>query len=66
MVKVSCDIQEVIAYLIDRMNEGYTKVELIDDDRAAGWFYLDSTIEFVFSERYPKTVGIKAFKEKEK
>lgn len=63
-VRVSNDIGEVIAFLVDKMNEGYTKVELIDDARAAGWFNMDEKIEFTFDPRpkNSKIVGIEARK----
>lgn len=63
-VRVSCDIQEVIAFLIDKMNEGYKKVELIDDARANGWFYLNPTIEFLSNKKEPTVLGINAMTKK--
>lgn len=63
-MKVSCDIQEVIAFLIDKMNEGYKSVEIIDDARAAGWFSLNPTIEFVFNKSEPTVLGINVMKKK--
>ena len=59
-MKVSCDIQEIISFLIDKMNEGYKTVELIDDARAIGWFVRDPKIEFIFSKNNPTVVGINA------
>lgn len=66
-MKVSCDIQEVIAFLIDKMNEGYKTVEVIDDARAHGWFSSDPpSIEFIFSKKEPTVLGIKAFEKQER
>ena len=67
-VTIKHNIDEVIAFLVDRMNEGYTTVELIDDGRSHGWFRLDEGIDFTFSKNYPHVVGIDArsFKEEEK
>ena len=61
-VKISNRIDEVISFLIDKMNEGYTTVELIDDSRAKGWFNADQKLEFTFDSRphNSKIVGIEA------
>ena len=63
-IRISNNISDVIAFLIDKMNEGYTTVELIDDARAAGWFDLSGEIEFTFDSRphNSKIVGIEARK----
>ena len=57
---VSCNIQEVIDFLTERMNEGYKTVELIDKRRAAGWICIDPKLNFIFNEHSPTTVGIDA------
>ena len=48
--------------IIDKMNEGYTTVELIDNARANGWFNIDQKLEFTFDSRphNSKIVGIEA------
>lgn len=61
-MKVSCNIDEVIDFLQKKKEEGYQKVELIDDARANGWFSLDPKLEFIFSEYEPKVLGIDARK----
>lgn len=63
-IRINNDISDVISFLIDKMNEGYTTVELIDDARAAGWFDLSGQIEFTFDHRphNSKIVGIEARK----
>ena len=55
---ISCDIQEVINFLTERMNEGYKTVELIDKHKAAGWICVNPKLKFIFDERHPTTVGI--------
>ena len=62
MAKVSCDISEIIEYLIKKREEGYERVEVIDIHRASGWCSVNPTIEFVFNKEEPKVVGICAFK----
>ena len=57
-MKISCNIQEVISFLIDKMNEGYKTVEAIDDARANGWLELNPTIEFIFNKDEHHVVGI--------
>lgn len=61
-VRISNRIDEVISFLIDKMNEGYTTVELIDNARANGWFNIDQKLEFTFDSRphNSKIVGIEA------
>lgn len=58
---VSSHIDDVIAYLQQKKEEGYKTVELIDDGRAAGWFNLDGpTLEFIFNKKEPHVLGIDA------
>ena len=57
-MKVSCNINDVIDFLTNKRNEGYTSVEIIDDARAAGWFSLEPTLEFIFSKSELNVVGI--------
>lgn len=59
-MKVSCNIDEVIDFLQKKKEEGYESVELLDDSKAAGWFFVHPTLEFVFNKNYPKTLCIDA------
>lgn len=63
-MKVNCNINDVIDFLIKKRDEGYTSVELVDDVRASGWFYLEPKLEFIFNKNEPKIVGIDARSEK--
>lgn len=55
---ISCDIQEVIDFLTERMSEGYKTVELIDKHREKGWIYTNPKLEFIFNKHEPTVVGI--------
>lgn len=57
---VNCNIDEVIKFLQKKKEEGYQRVEVIDDARASGWFSLNPQIEFIFCKSEPKVVGIDA------
>lgn len=59
-MKVSCKIDDVINFLVEKKNKGYTSVEVIDDTRAMGWHSLEPTINFIFSKNEPKVLGIDA------
>lgn len=61
-MKVNCNIDDVITFLQECKNKGFTSVELIDETRAAGWRCNEPKLTFVFSESYPNTVGIEARK----
>ena len=58
-MKISSNITDVINFLVDMRDRGYTSVELIDDSRACGWGYLEPTLEFIFNDE-SKVVGIDA------
>ena len=60
MSKISCDIDVVIEYLQKQKTKGYKTVEVIDDDRANGWFSSNQTIHFIYNESEPTVVGIDA------
>ena len=59
-MKVSCNIDDVIAFLINKRDAGYKTVELIDDARTGGWTSLCPELEFIFSRNEPSVVGIDA------
>lgn len=59
-MKISSNIDNVINYLIQKKNEGYTSVELIDNARAAGWDSLTPTLNFVVCKNHPNILGIDA------
>lgn len=61
-MKVGCNIDEVIDFLWKKKEEGYERVELIDDARALGWFSLNPKLEFIFNKDEPKVLGIDARK----
>ena len=58
MIKVSCDINEIIDFLQKKKEEGYQKVEIIDESRANGWILPNPTINFIFNDAEPNVVGI--------
>lgn len=64
MSKISCDIDVVIEYLQKQKTNGYKTVEVIDDDRANGWFSLNPTIHFIYNKLEPTVLGIDARKNK--
>ena len=57
-MKVRCNINDVIEFLISKREDGYKSVEIIDDARASGWISLEPTLEFIFNENEPSVVGI--------
>lgn len=59
-MRVNCNIDEVIEFLQKKKEEGFQRVEVIDDVRASGWFDLKPKIDFIFCESEPKVVGIDA------
>ena len=64
MSKISCDIDVVIEYLQKQKTNGYKTVEVIDYDRANGWFSLNPTIQFIYNKLEPTVLGIDARKNK--
>lgn len=59
-MKVNCNINDVIDFLIKQRDEGYTSVELIDDARAFGWVSKKPELNFIFSKQNPNVLGIDA------
>lgn len=57
---VNCNIDEVIEFLKKKKEEGYQRVEVIDDARAGGWFSLNPKIDFIFCKSEPNVLGIDA------
>lgn len=58
---ISSNIDDVIAFLQQKKEEGYKTVELIDDGRAYGWISLDGPkLEFIFNKKEPHVLGIDA------
>lgn len=48
---VNCNINDVIAFLQQKREEGYETVEIVDDARANGWIDLIPKLEFIFVNR---------------
>lgn len=59
-MRVNCNIDEVIEFLQKKKEEGFQRVEVIDDVRARGWFDLNPKIDFIFCKSEPKVLGIDA------
>lgn len=59
-MKVNCNINNVIDFLIKQRDKGYTSVELIDDARNAGWVCKNPQLNFLFSKQNPNVLGIDA------
>ena len=57
---VNSNIDEVINFLQKKKEEGYERVEIIDDARASGWSSFNPKLEFIFSPQEPKVLGIDA------
>ena len=61
-IEVSCDINKVIEFLQKKKEEGYKRVELIDNLRAEGWVSLQPKLKFIVNNNEPTVLGIKAIK----
>ena len=59
---VSCNIDEVINFLVKKKEEGYKKVEIIDGARACGWHGDNPTITFITNKSEPRVIGIDCIK----
>lgn len=57
-MEISSDIDNVIDYLKKKKEEGYKSVELIDDSRGYGWFYINPTLKFIYNKQEPDVLGI--------
>lgn len=57
-MEISSDIDEVINFLEKKKEEGYKTVELIDDARTYGWFYIEPTLNFIYCKQEPTVLGI--------
>lgn len=57
---ISCNIDDIISFLIDQRDEGYKTVELIDDIRSHGWKAMNPKISFIFNDHEPTVLGIDA------
>lgn len=57
-MEISSDIDSVINFLKKKKEEGYKSVELIDDARDYGWFYINPTLKFIYNKREPGVLGI--------
>lgn len=57
-MEISSDIDSVINFLKKKKEEGYKSVELIDDARDYGWFYINPTLKFIYNKQEPGVLGI--------
>lgn len=55
---VSCNIDDIISFLVEKKKEGYKTVEVLTEARKYGWKKPNPTITFLYNKKEPTVLGI--------